>query len=212
MSSHLVLHQRAALGIAERSERVVGHGHADRLAVRGGGIVLDRGVEPELAVLLVHLAGPGVLLDPRKVGRLHDRAVERPRLHVLGRIGEPFGDVEHLLAARLVVPDVEVERVADDQRGGIGRVAVADERVAAVDEGLAHGGGRRSLRCGRGGGARSQHQCAGQQRERKAQFHTSLPKSDSILLGQIAKSKLCGVPLHALFAFPTASRCASARM
>src|SRR3954453_12503781 len=96
--------------------------------------MLDGGVEPELAVLLMDLARPGILLRPGEIGRLHDRPVSRPMLHVLGREGEPFGDVEQLVPARLVMADIEVERVADHERGRIGGVERTEQRVAVVDD------------------------------------------------------------------------------
>src|SRR5690606_12151172 len=82
-----VADERAALGVTERAERVVGHGDADRLAMRGGRIVLDRRVEPVAPVLLMYLACPGVLLHPSEIRGLHDLAMRSPRAHILSRIG-----------------------------------------------------------------------------------------------------------------------------
>src|SRR5690606_40544816 len=78
----LVPDERAALGVAERAERVVGHGDADRLAMGSRRIVLDGSVEPVAPLLFVHLARPSIFLRPAEVRGLHDLAMSGPRVHV----------------------------------------------------------------------------------------------------------------------------------
>jgi hypothetical protein len=54
-----------------------------------------------------------------------------PCLHVPGRIDQPLAHVEHFVALRLVVADIQIQRIADDQRSGIGCEFIADDRVRA---------------------------------------------------------------------------------
>jgi hypothetical protein len=107
-------------------------------------VMLDRGVEPVFAVLADRLRRPGVLLCPFEIGDLHDRVVGGPMPHVLRRIDQPFAHVEHLVAPRLIMPDIEIQRVADDERGGIGGELVADDRVRTRRRGIARPAGGRA--------------------------------------------------------------------
>ena len=112
------------------------------------GIVLDRGVEPEPSVLLDGLRCPGVRLRPLEGGHLHDRAMVGPGFHVGGGIDEPLAHVEHLVALRLVMPRVEIQPVAHDQRGRVGGELVADDGIRAGRSRLSEGRMRPEHPCG----------------------------------------------------------------
>ena len=50
---------------------------------------------------------------------------------VLGRIAQPLLHEEEVVALGFVMPHVEIDRVAHDQRRGVGGEYIAQQRVAA---------------------------------------------------------------------------------
>ena len=137
--------------VLERAQRMVGHRDADGLAGLRV-VVLHGGVEVEAAVALHHLRGPGVAHGPLEVGGLHDGAVGGPVAQVLGRIAQPLLHEEEVVALGLVMAHVEVDRVAHDQRRGVGGEAVAQHRIGAGRR----FGGRRQTPCQSEAGAREE--------------------------------------------------------
>ena len=174
--SVFILHKRAAKRVFERSERVIGNGHTDCLAMAALSLVMfDRGVEPVAPILLVHLTGPGIARGPCKVRRPHDRTVIGPAPHVFGRIGEPLGDVEHLVAACLVMSDIQIERVANYERCRISRMPVANQRIAEIGKGPCLNYIRRCRAAGQQRRAKRQHCCRSDELRLSNLFQTRHP-------------------------------------
>jgi hypothetical protein len=113
--------------VLERTQRTVGHRHRDRLV---GALDGHRGIEVELAAAFDRLGGPGVivLVRPWKDRQAERRAVVGPVHHILRGIQAPIAHDEALRVV-LVVAGVQVHRVANNQRRGIGREAGLDDGI-----------------------------------------------------------------------------------
>ena len=146
----------------ERSDGGIADGDADALAA-GRGVVGH--VPVELVALLDALGRPGdALLAVREVFRTELHAVAAPVNHIGRGVDAPVGDIvvagqTDVLAVLVdVFAGVDVQAVADHQRGRVARPCVREDRVAArlqVDAvvedilGVGCGDGRRK-RNGRG--------------------------------------------------------------
>ena len=94
---HRIHDQRLADRIGIRALRPVGDCDSHCLAVRVA--ALCRHIEIILSVRSFDgLRSPCLAYRPCEVGRFHDHSMIRPCLHVLGRIAEPFRDIEAVLA------------------------------------------------------------------------------------------------------------------
>ncbi len=146
---HVVADKRTAYGIYERTGRTVADSNADSLAYVGF-TALNCSVIIEFTILFNHLRCPCLANSPLEISRAEHRAVVCPGLHIIGRIAQPFGDVE-LLASRcrilafvkLVVAHIEIQTPVMYHRSRVGGKLVADNRIAVKHKRLQGIGGIR---------------------------------------------------------------------